>query len=92
MKVSKEISEKVKKYQELKEESERLLEDIRKYFVEELGAEGFVEPFISEKPTGDLQCEDEFCDQYQVYEDCFKGNYYHKIEGSNKYVGYTFYI
>lgn len=92
MKVSKEIAEKVKRYEKLKKESKKLLEEIRKYFEEELDAEGFIEPFITEEPTGDLQNEDEYCDQAQVYEDSFEGNYYHMVEGSNKYIGYTFYI
>ncbi|MBR6538091.1 MAG: hypothetical protein IKT67_12920 [Lachnospiraceae bacterium] len=90
MKCSKEIAEKVKRYQKLKSEEEKLYKEIEKYFVEELDAEGFQEPFIADKPKGEKQNGDEYCDQYCVYEDWYEGTYYHQIEGSRKYVGYSF--
>lgn len=90
MKCSKEIAEKVKRYQKLKKEEENLYGEIRKYFEEEHDAQGFGEPFITDKPKGQLQFEDEYCDQHCVYEDWYEGTYYHQIEGSRKYVGYSF--
>lgn len=91
MKCSKEIAEKVKKYQELQNEASKLYEEIKDYFEENLGADGFCTPFITDKPTGVLQdCGDEYCDQRCVAEDWYEGEYYHKIEGSDKYVGYSY--
>lgn len=90
MKCKKEIADKVAKYEKLQKEADELYEEIKKYFEDELGAEGFGCPFITDKPQGDLQNDDEYCDQYQQGEDWYTGTYYHKIEGSSKYVGYSF--
>lgn len=90
MKCSKEIAEKVERYQNLQNEANKLYEEIEKYFVEELDAEGFNMPFIADKPAGDLQNGDEYCNQRNPYEDYYEGEYYHQIEGSDKYVGYNY--
>ncbi len=91
MKCSKEMADKVAEYQKKKEEVDKLYEEIAEYFNEELGADGFDTPFIADKPIGDLQaCGDEYCDQRNPYEDCYEGEYYHQIEGSDKYVGYSY--
>lgn len=92
MKCSKKIAVKVAKYERLKAEEEKLYEEIKEYFEEELGADGFSVPFITDKPTGDLQDDDEYCDQYCLGEDWYQGKYYHQIEGSKMYVGYSFNI
>lgn len=90
MKCSKEIADKVAEYQRKQEEADKLYEEIEEYFVNKLNAEGFQVPFIVDEPTGNLQNGDEYCDQRCVVEDWYTGNYYHQIEGSNKYVGYSY--
>lgn len=90
MKVLKTIADKVQKYQELKQQTEQLYKEIAEYFESELDAQGFGEPFITDKPKGQLQYGDEYCDQHCIYEDWYQGTYYHQIEGSKKYVGYSF--
>ena len=90
MKCSKEIAKKIEKWQKLNYETNKLYDEIETYFVEELGAEGFIHPFITDTPKGQLQNDDEYCDQRCLGEDWFTGSYYHKIEGSKKYAGYTF--
>ena len=90
MKVPKTIAGKVQKYQELKQQQEQLYKEIEEYFENELDAQGFGEPFITDKPKGHLQNDDEYCDQHCIYEDWYQGTYYHQIEGSKKYVGYSF--
>ena len=92
MKVSKEIADKVRQFQKAKQEAEKLYEEIKEYFKNEHDAEGFCEPFITDKPKGQLLFEDEYCDQHCVYEDWYEGTYYHQIEGSKEYVGYSFSI
>lgn len=92
MKVSKEIAKKVERYQELQNEADKLYNEIKTYFEEELGAEGFDIPFIAEKPEGQRQNNDEYCNQITLGEDWYSGEYYHQIEGSNIYVGYSFEI
>lgn len=93
MKVPKEIAEKVERYQTTQAEADKLLAELKEYFEVEIGAEGFKSPFIAEKPTGTAQLdEDEYCYQITLGEDWYMGKYYHKIEGSEKYVGYTFEI
>lgn len=90
MKCSKEIAEKVAKYEKAKAEAIKLHREIEDYFEKEHDAQGFGEPFLADKPKGGLQNGDEYCDQYCLGEDWYSGTYYHQIEGSKKYVGYTF--
>ena len=93
MKCSKEMGKKVEEYQKYQEKADKLYDEIKEYFEENLGAEGFEIPYITDKPTGDLQRSgDEYCDQRNPYEDCYEGDYYHQIEYSDKYVGYSFSI
>lgn len=90
-KCKKEIAEKVEKYQALIEQQEKLYKEIKDYFEKELGADCFGEPFITDKPKGEPQDDDEYCEQYTIAEDWYRGNYYHAVEGEeNKYVGYSF--
>jgi len=90
MKCSKEIADKVRKYQKTKAECEKLYKEIATYFETVHDAQGFGEPFIADKPTGHRQYDDEYCEQHCIYEDWYQGYYYHQIEGSKKYVGYSF--
>lgn len=90
MKVPKTIADKVQKYQKLQQQADQLYKEIKEYFENELEADGFGTPFITDKPKGHLQNDDEYCDQYCIYEDWYQGTYYHQIEGSKKYVGYSF--
>lgn len=88
MKVSKEIAEKVKQYQKLKSQTDKLYEELKEYFEEEQGLEGFCEPFITDKAKGQKQTADgEFCDQTILGEDWYRGQYYYQIENSDEYVG-----
>ena len=59
MKCPKEIAKKVEEYQKKQAEADKLYEEIQEYFEENLDAEGFQVPFITDKPTGDLQNDDE---------------------------------
>lgn len=90
MKVPMKIAFKVIEYQQLRKQTDQVYEEIRKYFMDETGAECVGEPFIADKPTGHLQNDDEYCDQHCIYEDWYVGTYYHPIEGSRKYVGYHY--
>ena len=92
MKCSKEMAEKVAKYEKLQKQADELYKEIEKYFEEELGAEGFEVPFITNKPIGDKVNDDEYCDQHCIYEGWYQGTYYYKIDGSKKWVGYSFNI
>lgn len=92
MKVSKEIAEKVERYQNLQSEADKLYEEIEEYFLNECDAEGFGMPFIADVPTGEEQCDGEYCEQVTLGEDWYRGTYYHAIEGSDKYVGYSYEI
>ncbi len=88
MKVSKEIADKVEKYQKLKSETDKLYEELREFFEEEHEIEGFCDPFITDEPQGVRQSADgEFCDQTILGEDWYRGEYYYPIENSDKYVG-----
>lgn len=89
MKVPKEIADKVKIYQEGQKAFEEVVEWLRAttddyVFIEDV--------FIVDEPTGDEQNDGEYCDQYAVgcCEDSYAGNYYHPIEGSPQYLGYSY--
>lgn len=90
MKVPKEIADKVELYETLKKQANKLHGELKEYFENELDAEGFVEPFITDKPRGRPQNGDEYCKQIQMGDDWFKGEYYRPVEDSDKYVGYSF--
>lgn len=88
MKVSKEIANKVKRYQELQAEADELYQQLNSYFEDELGVEGFYDPFITDEPKGIEQSGDgEYCDQTILGEDLYKGVYYYQIEDSDDYIG-----
>lgn len=92
MKIPKEYAEKVKRYLELKAESEKLFEEVVAWLTEHSADGVYVdELFLTDTPTGDLQEDDEYCDQWTGYcEDDFHGNYYHQVEGSEEYVGFHY--
>ena len=93
MKIPKELGEKVKRWNELTQEAAQLFQEVVDWLNENTGADAVsVESlFITKKPTGRLQEEDEYCDQHQGWiEDDYHGNYYHQIEGTDEYVGYYF--
>lgn len=70
MKISKEIADKVARYQELKTQTDALYKELKEYFEEELELEGFNGAFIADKPQGIRQRADgEFCDQITLGED-----------------------
>lgn len=94
MKIPKEYAEKVKRYEEITKEAAQLYEDVVDWLNENTGADAvYIESlFVAEKPTGRVQEEDEYCDQWQCgcIEDYFEGYYYHQIEGASEYVGYRY--
>lgn len=88
MKVSKEISDKVEQYQKLQSQADELYKELKHYFEDEQGLEGFCGSFITDKPQGVRQSADgEFCDQTTLGEDWYRGEYYYPVENSDKYVG-----
>lgn len=95
MKAPKEIVECVEKYARLRKEFERIdkeMEECRKTFAEWEGDNGVYigHLFIAEKPEGESQGDGEYCNQYQLGEDWYKGIYYYPIEESDKYVAYDY--
>ncbi|MDE5820673.1 MAG: hypothetical protein K2N41_04465 [Lachnospiraceae bacterium] len=93
MKVSKKIAKKVKQYQKLKSQADKLFEELEAYFIGEQGLEGFEDAFIADKPEGSKQTKDgEYCDQITLGEDWYRGTYYYPIKDSKKYVGCEYQI
>lgn len=92
MKVKREIAEKIERYQNLQSEADKLYEEIEEYFTEELDVDYFGTPFVTDKPAGEYQGDGEYCDQITMGEDWYRGNYYYQIDGSDKYVGYSYEI
>lgn len=93
MKIPREIAEKVKRYIKFSDEAQKLYKDVVKWLNENTGADAvyITSLFITQKPTGKLQEEDEYCEQWSGFlEDDYAGNYYHQIEGTNEYVGYSY--
>lgn len=92
MKVSRKIADKVIRYQELQSEADELYQELKDYFKDELGCEGFCDLFITGEPQGEEQTDGEFCDQTTIGEDWHKGVYYYPIENSDSYVGCSYEI
>ena len=95
MKAPKNIAEIVEKYEALKKECDRIEKEMgacRKAFTEWVGDTGvYVDDlFIADEPQGDEQDDGEYCDQWCHGEDWYTGTYYYQIEGSDKYVAYTY--
>lgn len=94
MRVPKEIAEKARTYQEAITVANKAFEEVEAWLNENTDSDGVCiqDLFIAEKPTGKLQCGDEYCDQHAVgcCGDSFAGKYYHPIEGSNQYLGYEY--
>lgn len=93
MKIPREIAEKVKRYIELSDESQKLYRDVVEWLNGNTGADVvyITSLFIAQEPKGKLQEEDEYCEQWSgILEDDYSGNYYHQIEGTNEYVGYSY--
>ncbi len=92
MKISKKIAEKVKRYQKLKAETDKLFRELNNFFEEKQGDEGVWDFFITNKPQGVKQFNGEYCDQTTLGEDWYRGVYYHPIKNSDNYVGCRFEI
>ncbi len=93
MKIPMEIAEKVRRHQRASKEAKKLFEEVVAWLNENTDAEAvyITEIFITDEPSGTLQNGDEYCDQWQGFlEDDYSGNYFHHIEGSNEYVGYSY--
>lgn len=95
MKIPKEIANKVKEYQAAQKKAVGLRKEVMDWLNYNTSADSVdVEDiYIADKPTGRrLKADGEYCEQHEWGDsgDSFYGNYYHQIEGSNKYVGYRY--
>lgn len=98
MKVPKEVATFVEEYEKINNQIKELhkeLEACKKVFIdwEKENSEAGVwidDLFIVDKPTGEKQSDGEYCNQTCHGEDWFTGTYYYPIEGSDKYVAYTY--
>lgn len=87
MKIPKEIASKAERYEKLKNETDKLWEELEE-FARENGFEDFwINDFgASQEPEGEEQSNGEYCDQYMRGEDSGSGTYYYPIEGSMQYL------
>lgn len=98
MQVPKEVATYVAEYEKINNQIKELSKDLeacKKVFTdwEEANCDAGVyisELFITKQPSGKKQNNGEYCDQTQHGEDWFTGTYYYPIEGSDKYVAYTY--
>lgn len=95
MKAPKNIVECVERYEKLKTELEKIEKEMyecKETFKEWEGdTDVYIgDLFIADEPCGDGQGEGEYCDQWCHGEDWYTGTYYYPIEGSDKYVAYTY--
>lgn len=98
MQVPKEVATFVEEYEKINNQIKELLKDMeacKKVFTdwEEANCDAGVyigDLFITQKPSGKEQGDGEYCDQTQHGDDWFTGTYYYPIEGSDKYVAYTY--
>lgn len=94
MKVPKEIANRARIYEEAQKIASEAFKDVAAWLRENTEADGvYIEDlFVTNEPTGNDQGEGEFCDQRSVgyCEDSFAGRYYHPVEDSDIYLGYSY--
>lgn len=98
MKVPKEVATFVEEYEKINNQIHELVKELeacKKVFTdwEEENCDAGVyigDLYIVDKPTGEEQCDGEYCNQICQGEDWFTGTYYYPIEDSDKYVAYTY--
>lgn len=94
MKVPKEIAEKARAYQEAMKVANKAYEEVTEWLNENTDADGVYidDLFVTDTPTGKEQYDGEYCDQHSTgwSGDSFAGKYYHPIEGSDLYLGYSY--
>lgn len=94
MQIPKDIAEKMERFSKAQDEANKLYEELETWFSENTDANDvYITDFgIAEKPEGEYQGDDEWCDQTMHGEDTGCGIYYHKIAGDTKfaYYGYGF--
>lgn len=93
MRVNKELMLKVRRYEQLSSELSEVVAELYAFF-EDFFDGCFIEGyFIADEPSGDVQSDGGYCDQYTGYI-CDSGNgvYYYPILDSDKYlaVKYSF--
>lgn len=92
--VPKELAEKADRYETLKNETEKLFEELEAWANENGFEDMMVTGFgICEDPSGEEQLDDdEYCDQTMCGEDSGSGTYYYPIEGegSTMYMWITY--
>lgn len=87
MKVSKEIATKAKEYEKLKNRIDKIYEEFEEWANENGFEDFYIEAFgVSQKPEGEKQWNDEFCDKQMDGEDSGHGKYYFPIENSTEYI------
>lgn len=94
MKIPKEIADKVKEYQEANGRAIALYKEVTDWLNVNTAADGvwINDLNIVDEPSGEDQGEGEYCSQSEYGDsgDSFFGTYYHKIEGSDKYLAYDY--
>lgn len=84
MKIPKEIADKMKQANELNNEIQKWMNE-NIYDFDEFDCSLMFWDIVSE-PKGVEQLDGEYCDQRQLGEDWFVGEYYWKLEGESKYL------
>ena len=96
MRVPKEIGDKIRELQSLESRITELTQELTDWFDENTGTDGiYIERFfIVDKPTGKSQSaeglDEEYCDQRCICEDYYVGSYYHKVDDSEEWAGYSY--
>ena len=90
--VPKELAKKADRYETLRNETDKLFEELEAWANEN----GFEDMMVTgfgtcEEPEGDPQSDDEeYCDQTMCGEDMGSGTYYYPIEGGTMYMWITY--
>lgn len=94
MKIPKEIAQMVCEYQETQKKETESYATVSNWLTENTETNGVYidQIFIAKKPQGEAQGDDEYCIQSPLglCEDSYTGKYYHKIEDSNLWLGYSY--
>ena len=91
MKINKEIVKKVIRLNKIEKEMESIRNELHEFFGNYMRGAYINDYNIVSEPSGDVQDEGEYCDQWTGYsEDSGSGVYYYQIEDSKKFVAITY--
>lgn len=87
MRIPKELADKFKQYRILKDQTDKLFEELESWLNDNAGMAdcGMYDFGASQKPSGTLQTDGEYCEEHRIGEDSCDGIYYWPVDSCDWY-------